>query len=242
MKAVVLCAGYGTRLGDLTRDLPKPMLDVGGVPLLERTLRHLAGQGISEAAINLHFLPEAIPRHFGDGTVFGLRLRYFHETSPLGTAGALRQMAGFLDESFLVHYGDILTDQSLAPLLDVHRLKRTTCTLLLHRRARSNSVARLEGDGTVSAFWERPKDSPAVSDPWVFSGLCVCEPRLLAEIPDGAVADLPRDLFPLLATAGQLAGVPLSGTRVAIDSPERLEEARRLVAVGTHLAPRGGGA
>src|SRR5690349_6978834 len=112
MKAMVLCAGLGTRLGDLTRDLPKPLLSVDGQPLLAYLLGHLKAQGFIEVAINLHFLPHLIPEHFGDGRSCTMRFSYSHEDTLLGTAGGLKKMETFFrdETAFLVQYGDVLTD------------------------------------------------------------------------------------------------------------------------------------
>ena len=96
MKAMVLCAGYGTRLGDLTREIPKPMLPLGDRPMLEYILCHLKRHGFDQVAVNLHFMPEVIQNHFADGARWGVRLTYSHEPQLLGTAGGTKKMAVFL--------------------------------------------------------------------------------------------------------------------------------------------------
>ena len=96
MKAMILSAGYGTRLGDLTREIPKPMLPLGDRPLLEYILRNLLRHGFDEVAVNLHFMPEAIRDYFGDGSAWNCRLIYSHEAELLGTAGGVKNMAAFL--------------------------------------------------------------------------------------------------------------------------------------------------
>jgi len=229
LKAMVLAAGLGTRLGGLTRDLPKPMLEVGGRPILEHILRHLAACGIGEAVVNLHFRPEAIRGRIGDGSALGIRVRYSEEPVLLGTAGALRAASALLGGGpALVQYGDVVTDMDLRILIDAHRRRGALATLVVHRRARSNSAVRLEADGRISAFLERPteEERAAVPDPWVNSGLAVLEPEVIGRIPEG-FADLPRDVYIPLVPTGRLSGVPLEGYRCAVDSPERLEELRR---------------
>ncbi len=122
MRAMVLCAGYGTRLGHLVDEVPKPMLPLGQRPMLEYILRHLARQGFDEIAVNLHFRPEVIRDHFGDGSRLGIRLVYSHEPELLGTAGGLKKMAAlFTGEPFLVQYGDVVTNQDFNALLGFHR-------------------------------------------------------------------------------------------------------------------------
>lgn len=240
MKAMVLCAGFGTRLGELTRDWPKPMLDLGaGHPLLAYLLGHLRSQGFHDIALNLHFRPEVIRDWFGDGAAWDLRLAYSHEPQLLGTAGGVRKMEPFLrgHDPFLVQYGDILTDQEFRPLIEKHRAARALATLLVHPRAKSNSVIVLDPDGSgrITGFLERPTEADRrdVDSPWVNSGICVCSPELLDLIPAGRPADFPRDVFRPLVSSGRLYAVPLSGWRCAIDSPDRLELARQGVRDGS---------
>jgi len=233
---MVFCAGYGTRLGDLTRETPKPMLPLAGRPLLEYILRHLAAHGFRDVVLNLHYLPELIRDHLGDGSAFGVRLRYWQEAALLGSAGGLRNAAADLVGAgpFLVQYGDVLTDHDFTSLLDFHRQHAGLATIMVHRRARSNSLVTLADDGRVTSFLERPTDEQrqGIESTWVFSGIAVCSPEFLELIPQGQACDLPRDVFPRLVAQGTLYAAPLSGFRCAVDSPERLAEAERAVSQG----------
>jgi NDP-sugar pyrophosphorylase family protein len=230
MKAMILCAGYGTRLGDLTREIPKPMLSLGDRPMLEHILCHLKRHGFDQVAVNLHFMPEIIPKHFGDGSPWGCGLSYVYEPELLGTAGGIRNMAGFLGGGgpFLVQYGDVVTNQDFTAMLEFHRQRGALATLLVHQRARSNSVVCLDAEGRITRFLERPTDEQrrGVESPWVFSGVTICAGELLNSIPPGARCDLPRDIFSKLVPTGRVFAFPLTGRRVAVDSPERLAEAR----------------
>jgi len=227
---MVLCAGYGTRLGDLTHELPKPMLRVGEHPLLEHILCHLNRHGFDQIAINLHFKPEVIRDYFGDGSRCGVRLHYGCESQLLGTAGGVKNMAGFLDGAgaFLVQYGDVLTDQDFTAMLRFHRDRQALATVLVHRRAVSNSALSVDDEGCVVRFLERPTEEECrtIASPWVFSGVTICGPELLSMIPPAIFCDLPRDIFTRLAPSRRLFAFPLSGRRCAIDSKERLAEAR----------------
>jgi mannose-1-phosphate guanylyltransferase/phosphomannomutase len=210
---MVLCAGYGTRLGDLTREVPKPMLPLHGRPILEYILAHLRSHHFDEIAVNLHFLPEAIRSHFGSGSALKIDLTYVYEDRLLGTAGGIKNMEPFLSASdpFLVQYGDVVTDQDFAAML----------------RARSNSLVSLDDRGQITGFLERPGEEArrSLSTNWVNSGICLCRPEIFARIPPQTPCDLPRDIFPKLIPTGRLFGFPLSGYRCAIDSPARLAEA-----------------
>jgi mannose-1-phosphate guanylyltransferase/phosphomannomutase len=235
MRAMVLSAGFGTRMGELTREIPKPMLPLHGRPILEWILAHLAREGFQEVAVNLHFRPEMIREHFGDGSKLGLTIAYSEEPQLLGTAGGVKKMETFFRQSdpFLVQYGDVVTDQDFSAMLAFHREKKALATLLLHQRAKSNSVVSLDGEQRIVGFLERPSEEArqGVTSPWVNSGICLCAAEMLDHIPRGTACDLPRDIFrPLLAT-GRLFGFALTGRRCAIDSPQRLEEAQRLFAM-----------
>jgi mannose-1-phosphate guanylyltransferase/phosphomannomutase len=236
MKAMVLCAGYGTRLGTLTKEVPKPMLSLLDAPLLAYLLSHLKSQGFCDIVVNLHFRPEVIRDWFGDGLRWQIRLTYSYEETLLGTAGGVKKMESFFqrEEAFLVQYGDVLTDQDFTALLRLHREHNALATLLVHRRARSNSVVALDSSGRIVGFLERPSDEDrrGVDSPWVNSGVCMCSPEIFNYIPANQACDLPRDIFSRLVATGRLYGFPLSGYRCAIDSSVRLEEARMALAQG----------
>lgn len=230
MRAMVLCAGYGLRLGEHTRHTPKAMLRLAGLPLLEYILRHLARHGFDEIAVNLHFLPETIREYFGDGRSCGCQLTYVEEAELLGTAGSVRRMAEFLAGGiFLVHYGDVVTNQDFTAMLEAHQRQGALATLLVHKRPGSNSVVVLDDQQRVSRFLERPSDAQRreAASCWAFSGVTLCNPELLDLLPATTPCDFPRDVFPGLAGSGRLLGFPLTGYRCAVDSPERLAEARR---------------
>ncbi|MBI4509586.1 MAG: NDP-sugar synthase [Deltaproteobacteria bacterium] len=232
MKAMILCAGRGTRLLDHARDLPKPMLDVGGVPLLQHIIGHLAKHGFRDLIVNLHYLGDHIVNHFGNGSRLGVRITYSFEQELLGTAGALKKVESLLrDGPFLVQYGDILSDHDFTAMAESHAQSGAEATLLLHQRAKSNSFVTMDSERRVTRFLERPAVTPAPGrEPhWVFSGACVLEPSVLGEIPSGRPSDLPAEVFQGLVARGVVRGFPLTGFRCAVDSPERLSQARQAV-------------
>ncbi len=229
MKAIVLCAGFGTRMGPLTATVPKPMLDLGGVPLLERTVRHLGALGFDEVAVNLHYLGDSIEDHFAG------RLRLLWEDAPSGTAGAVKKLESFVGDSrVLVLYGDILSDEDYRSLVDFHAAAGAALTLCVHRRAKSNSIVERDEEGRVTAFAERPPASAfeGRDSVWVNSGMYVLEPEVVAAIPSGRPWDFPRDMFPALVERGSLFARPITGYRCAIDTPQRLALARSDLAAG----------
>jgi mannose-1-phosphate guanylyltransferase len=244
MKAFVLCAGYGTRLGDYTREIPKPMLPICGEPLLFYTLRYLRDYGFNQVAINLHFKPEVITSYFGDGTSFGMELFYSYEEGLLGTAGAIKKIEEYFsdEDDFLVLYGDLLVDQDLAEMVNFHLQKKASATLLLHQRTGSNSLVQMDSDNQITSFIERPTEdvyrNSSGSHTWVNSGLQILNRKMMANIPDGCKADLPRDIYRSCLEKERLYGFPLTGYRCAIDSPERYEEAQAAVREGRYMGDR----
>lgn len=236
LRAMVLCAGRGTRLGDLTRTTPKPLLPLNGHPLLEYILVQLAAHHVKRIAVNLHFMADKIRELLGDGTRLNVAITYSDETELLGTAGGVKKMEQFLRQSdaFVVQYGDVLTDQNLTELLAFHRQRQALATLLVHQRAGSNSIVSMDADHRIDGFVERPDDERrrAAKGTWVNSGLCVCAPEMLDMIPANLPCDLPHDIFPKLVKSGRLFGFPLTGYRCAIDSPERYDEAQAAISQG----------
>ncbi len=202
--------------------------------MLEYIICNLANRGFDQIAINLHFMPEAISNYFGDGSRWKVSLIYSIEPELMGTAGGVKKMENFLREgdAFLIHYGDILTDQDFSAMLRFHREHRALATLLLHQRMHSNSIVSLNKEGRIISFLERPDERSrlGVNFTWVNSGICICDPEFLDAIPANVPCDLPRDIFPNLIDSRRLYGFPLSGYRCAIDSRERLIEARTALA------------
>ena len=231
MKAMILAAGMGTRLGALTQERPKPLLEVAGHPIIAYILSNLVAHGFDDVVINLHHHGEAIAAALGDGRRQGARISYLREDRLLGTAGSVRNAQALLrgPEPFLVHYGDVLTNQDLGAMAGFHRAHGAALTLLLHRRARSNSIVCLDADQRVERLLERPDEAARaqVASPWVNSGVYLMESSVLDTIPADTPCDFPRDIFPALVAGRQVHGFPLTGYRCAIDSAERLEQARQ---------------
>jgi NDP-sugar pyrophosphorylase family protein len=231
MRAMVLCAGRGTRMGRLGEDLPKPLLDINGRPILDRVLANLARWGFRDVVLNLHHHGERIREFVADGSRWGLRIHFRVEPELVGTAGSVRDAAALLagEDPVLVHYGDVVTDQDLGALVRAHRAAGALATLLLHRRPGSNSVVVVDPGWRVRRLLERPtpEERAGVDSPWVNSGVYLLDPRLPQGLPGPGPLDFPRDVFPGLIAQGRVVGVPLTGYRCAVDSPERLEQARR---------------
>jgi mannose-1-phosphate guanylyltransferase len=166
MKAMVLAAGLGTRLRPITYDMPKPMVPVLGKPVMEHILLLLARNGFSEAIANLHWFPNLIESHFGDGSRCGIELSYSREERLLGTSGGVRNVADFLGDSFLVISGDALTDLDLGAMREFHESHDGIATLVTKRVADTSQfgVAITGADGRIQGFQEKPDPAEALSD------------------------------------------------------------------------------
>ena len=163
---MVLAAGLGTRLRPITYAMPKPMVPVLNRPVMEHIVRLLAGNGFGEAIANLHWFPETIEGHFGDGSDFGLELSYSREEQLLGTSGGVRNAAGFLGDDFLVISGDALTDIDLGAMRAFHESHDGVATLATKRVDDTSQfgVAITGADGRIQGFQEKPEPAEALSD------------------------------------------------------------------------------
>ncbi|MFQ5614665.1 MAG: NDP-sugar synthase, partial [Anaerolineae bacterium] len=208
---MVLAAGAGTRLRRLTANCPKPLLPVGGQPVLVHILRWLRRHHVTDIGLNLHHLPQIITNFLGDGRRYGVNLRYSVEEQLLGTAGALGPLAGFLDTTFTIVYGDVLTNLDLGAMLAFHRRHGACLTLALYRvdnPARCGLVD-LDGGGRVRRFVEKPDPDHIFTD-LANGGIYIAEPAILEHIPRRQFYDFGHDLFPrLLAQGAPVYGYPI---------------------------------
>lgn len=190
---MVLAAGFGTRLGALSQERPKPMLPVSGVPLVEWAVRWLRHHGITDVVVNLHHLGEQIEASLGDGSALGMRVRYSHEDGRiLGTGGGLRNARPLLDDGsgreVVVVNAKILVDLDLHRVLALHRSRAAEATMVLRPDPQAGTWGSLrvgEGDRIVELLTRRRPgaDSEIASDPLMFTGIHVLEPRFFDRIP-----------------------------------------------------------
>jgi NDP-sugar pyrophosphorylase family protein len=230
MKAVILAAGVGTRLRPLTDACPKPMLPIAGRPLLCRTLDWLRDNGVVESALNLHHLPQVVRAGLGDGSAWGMSLRFSYEPELLGTSGAVRAIAerfrGWFDQTFLLVYGDMLLDIDLAELLAFHQASRAVLTLALKHTAtpRSQGMIELDSTGRVRRFVEKPQGWQGGD--LANAGVYLCEPAILETIPAG-ISDFGHDIIPaLLASGAIVCGRLAHGYLLDIGTPEAYAQAQ----------------
>jgi len=200
-----MAGGMGTRLRPLTCQRPKPLVPFLGQPMLDHVLRHLEKNGIKEHIITLYHLPQMVidylkPKdHLIDFTV---------EKEPRGTAGSVKEAAGFLKDTFIVVSGDAITDIDLTKAFEFHRQKKALATIILTRVAEplEYGVVLTKADGIVTRFLEKPTWGEVFSDT-VNTGIYILEPQIFELIPPGRSYDFSKDLFPALLKAN----LPLYG-------------------------------
>ncbi|MCB1257480.1 MAG: NTP transferase domain-containing protein [Microthrixaceae bacterium] len=204
MKAVIMAGGEGTRLRPLTSNIPKPMLPLVNVPMMEHIVDLLKGHGITEIVVTVAFMPYAIRNYFGDGSEFGVSISYASEDTPLGTAGSVRNAMDELDDTFLVISGDVLTDVNLDAVISAHREHGALATIGLVRveNPLEYGIVIANEDGSIERFLEKPTWGQVFSDT-INSGIYVLEPEVFEWIAPDEPVDFSSDVFPKLLEDGK---------------------------------------
>ena len=221
MKAVILAGGRGRRLAPYTTILPKPLMPIGDVPILEVVIRQLQRAGFQDITMAVGYLAELLMAYFGDGQKLGVQIRYSREEEPLGTAGPLALVDG-LDEPFLVMNGDLLTTLDYRAMWQAHAAAGTLGTLATFRRSVKIDLGVIETDeeGMVAGYVEKPSYHYQVS-----TGIYVFEPAVLRFIPRGERLDLPDLVTGLLAAGHRVATYPFEGHWLDIGRPDDYQHA-----------------
>lgn len=199
MKAVIMAGGEGTRLRPLTCSKPKPMVPVVNKPVMEHIIELLKRHGFRDIAVTLQYMPDLIREYFCDGESFGLRMRYYVEQKPLGTAGSVKNAESFLDDTFLVISGDALTDIDLESAIAFHRERGAMATMVLKRVdiPLEYGVVVTDDDGRIIRFLEKPGWGEVFSDT-ANTGIYILSPDIFKYIKSNEVFDFSKDLFPIL--------------------------------------------
>ena len=214
MKAVIMAGGEGTRLRPLSLGAPKPMTPLLGRPVMEHIINLLKAHRITDICVTLCYKPQMIMDCFGSGDRLGVRLTWFVEEEPLGTAGSVKNCMGHIgDEDFLVIGGDCVCDLDLTALASFHRTRSARATLGLYRHPNplEYGLVLTGGDGRVERFVEKPGWGQVFTDQ-INTGIYVLSPAAMDRLPQGMAFDFGRDLFPALLREGApLYGLPLEG-------------------------------
>jgi NDP-sugar pyrophosphorylase family protein len=219
--AVVMAGGFGSRLQQVANGLPKPMLPVGGRPLLELIVDRLRAAGARRVHLATHYRGELISGHFGDGRPLGVDIRYLEEREPLGTAGALALLRDD-DEPLLVMNGDVLAAVDFRALWDFHRGAGADLTVAVRDEQLEIPYGVLELDGAnVTAVHEKPLLRYAIS-----AGVYVLSPTARRVVPRGRRFDMPDLVGELLRTGRRVAAFPHEGYWIDVGRPDDYERAQ----------------
>lgn len=222
-RAVILAGGLGARLEPYTQLLPKPLLPVGHLPILEVALRQLRTAGVRHVTLAVGHMGSLIEAYFGDGRNLGLKITYSREQSPLGTAGPVR-LIDDLSDTFILMNGDLLTDMNYADLNLFHRERRAVATVATYRRQEriDLGVLDIDSEGLVTGYREKPIFEFSVS-----MGIYVLDPRVLQFIQHGVAMDLPTLVRTLIAEGERVVAYPFSGVWLDIGRSDDYAEAQR---------------
>jgi NDP-sugar pyrophosphorylase family protein len=206
MRAIVLSAGYGTRLWPLTEDRTKPAIPILGKPLVGYVAEYLAGYGIDEIVVNLHHRPESVRKALGDGSRFGVRLHYVEEPLILGTSGAIDNTRDFFErDTFVAVNGKIITDIDLSAALQTHRNMKAIATLVLLPNTRRERFSVVETEaGLIKGFGGMPAADEHGPAPLMFTGIQILEPRIFEYIPRGVFSHTTTDVYPQAIARGEV--------------------------------------
>ena len=204
MQSLILAGGKGTRLRPLTMHTPKPIVPIAGYPFLLYQLELLKRADVRDVILSLSYQPQKIEDKIGDGTDFNVRVSYTVEASPLGTAGAYRNAAGFIRETTVVFNGDVLTDIDLNEVIRLHREREAVATIVLTTVPNPTAYGLVETgkDDRVQRFLEKPRPEEVTCDT-INAGIYILEPKVLDYIPEGEPFMFEYGVFPQLLEAGE---------------------------------------
>lgn len=230
MKAMILAAGLGTRLRPLTNTIPKPLLPVGGTPLIVWNLLLLKRHGFKDVVINLHHLGPMIEQTLGNGSKFGLRIIYSHEPMILGTGGGIKQAEPhFSGEPVLVLNGDTLFELDLGALCAFHRDRKAMATLVLREDADAARWGLVEvgADDRVVRITGRGLPGSVPTSPRMFAGIHILNVRLLRDVPKGVESSIIEAYVSALKRDEPVLGYDLKGYWSDVGTAERYAQAEQ---------------
>lgn len=219
-RGMILAAGLGTRLRPVTNDIPKPMIEVGGRKIIEYNLELLSKSWIDKVVINLHHLGGQIEKYIGDGSRYGLKVKYSREDKIMGTAGGIKKAESFFGEDpFVVINGDMITDVNLTAVMAHHLESGCQATMVLRAMDKDGTYTPiLEEGGQVTEFG---------NGEMMYTGVQVLDSSVLKLIPDGTFANVVADAYiPLLKQGGKINAYIHDGFWMEIGTPDCLKKAK----------------
>ena len=221
MKAVVLAGGKGTRLAPYTKILPKPLMPIGDMPILEVMLKQMKYAGVTDVILTVGHLANLMRTFFMDGQQWGMNISYSYEEKPLGTAGPLSLIQG-LDSTFLVTNGDVLTTLDLRKLVKFHKSQGGIATIAVHKRQVKIDLGVVQWDGNnrIGGYLEKPTYDYTVS-----MGIYVFEPEVMKFISHNVYLDFPELVLKMIAAGERVIGYAFDGYWMDLGRPDDYAQA-----------------
>jgi len=239
IKALILAGGKGARLRPLALHTPKPIVPLANIPFLFFQIDHIKRAGITEIILSLSYQPRKIEDIFGDGTKYGVTIRYTHEDLPRGPAGAFKAAENLIDDTTIVFNGDVLTDTDLHEVLRFHVEKKAQATIVMTRVMNPGGYGLVEADeqGKVVRFTEKPPEDEVLGDT-INAGIYVLERSVLDHIPAEGSQSFEREIFPaMLAQGGPICAYLTHGYWQDIGSPQKYLDAHYGIISGRMKLP-----
>lgn len=227
MKAVILAGGKGTRMGSLVKDIPKPMVPVNGKPIIEYLVELLRDSGIKELIICNGYLSKVIEDYFKDGSDWGVKITYYVEETPLGTAGCVKKVAHLLKEDFLVLYGDVIVNADIHRIVDFHKKNNSQATLAVHPNdhPHDSDLVEIDDKGKIIAFHPKPHKEDEYYRNLGNACLYVLSPKVFDFIDPDKKPDFGKHIFPEMLRSGiRMYGYNTPEYLKDIGTPQRVEE------------------
>lgn len=225
MQAVIMAGGKGTRLSSVTKNVPKPMVDFCGKPLLEYIIGNLRENGVNDIILVIGYLGDVIKNHFGTGEKFGVQIRYFTEETPLGTAGALPLISDALSDTFFLVFGDLFLNIDFEKFADFHREKGAEITLFAHPNSHpfDSDIIITDNTDRVTGWSYKKDERKGYYENLVNAGLYVIEKSVLPQSAEEKL-DLEKDIIIPAVSSGAVYAYRSSEYVKDIGTPERLEK------------------
>lgn len=239
MKAVVMAGGFGTRIQPLTNSVPKPMLPVANIPMMQHIIEKVRDAGIRDIVILLYFKPEIVKDYFKDGKDFGVSIEYVLPDDDYGTAGAVKKAEPFLNDTFIIVSGDLVTDFNFEEIIGFHKAKESKLTITLTPVVDplQFGVVITDENSRIQKFLEKPSWGEVFSDT-INTGIYILEPEILNYIPEGENYDFGKNLFPKLMEDNiPLWGCTIQGYWRDVGNPKSYREAHLEILEGKIKLP-----
>ncbi len=224
MKAIILAGGFGTRLKDIVKDVPKPMAMIAGKPFLEHQLHFLKEQSVDEVILAIHYMPNVIKSYFGKGGKVGINITYSEEETPLGTAGAIKNAQKYIEDTFFVLNGDSYSKIDLVKFLKFHKEKKSkfSISLIKSKDSLNHGNVFVENEKIIKFSEKTGKGTGLIN-----RGIYIFEPKIFEEIDSYGKISLEEKIFPKLANEGKLNGYISNEYFMDIGRPETYKQFKK---------------